>query len=246
MNAPLGKLLPFYLVVDVSYSMEGSKLDAANQMMPAVLDALAQAPILSDKVRFSVIDFSNDAQVRLPLSDLLEDDTSLPELGLRGGTSYAAAFRLLRTEIEQNVRQLKADGYAVHRPAVFFLSDGEPTEPQAEWQAAFRELTSYDPSTKQGFSMYPNVVPCGVGDANPHTLQALIHPADGSKPMRMYLMDRGEDAAKAIGMIAEVLISSVLASGESLVKGSSGLILPQQRDLPSGIHSYTADDEDFV
>jgi uncharacterized protein YegL len=246
MNAPLGKLLPFYLVVDVSYSMNGSKLDAANQMMPAVLDALAQAPILSDKVRFAVIDFSNDAQVRLPLSDLLEDGTTLPVLGLRGGTSYAAAFRLLRTEIEQNVRQLKADGYAVHRPAVFFLSDGEPTESEAEWQAAFRELTDYDPKTKQGFPMYPNVVPCGVGAANPHTLRSLVHPADGSKPMQMYLMDHGEDAAKAIGMIAEVLISSVLASGESLVKGSSGLILPEEKDLPAGIHAYGADDEDFV
>jgi uncharacterized protein YegL len=245
-NAPLGKLLPFYLVIDVSFSMQGNKIEAVNEMMPAVLDALAQAPILSDKVRFALIDFSKDAQVRLPLSDLLDEHTTMPELTTRTITSYAAAFRLLRTEIEQNVRQLKADGYAVHRPAVFFLSDGAPTDTTAEWQAAFRELTSYDPKTGQGFAMFPNVVPCGVGDADPKTLQALIHPAEGSKQMRMYLMDHGEDAAKAISTIAEVLISSVLASGESLAKGESGLILPDEKDLPAGVSSFTADHEDFV
>jgi uncharacterized protein YegL len=245
-NAPLGKLLPFYLVVDVSASMEGAKLAAANNMMPAVVDALAEAPILSDKVRFGLIDFSDEAEVRLPLCDPLDENITLPKLSLRGLTSYVAAFRLLRTEIEQNVRQLKADGYAVHRPAVFFLSDGAPTDDEADWRAAFTELTSYDKQTKQGFSMFPNVVPCGVDQANPKVLQALIHPAAGSKRMQMYMMDNGEDPAKAIGMIAEILISSVLASGESLAKGESGLILPAKQDLPSGVHAYTADDEDFV
>lgn len=246
MDAPLGKLLPFYLVVDVSQSMQGAKIEAANRMMPAVVDALAQAPILSDKVRFGLIDFSGDAQVRLPLCDLLDEHVTLPSLSLRGGTSYVAAFRLLRTEIEQNIRQLKADGYAVHRPAVFFLSDGVPTDREREWQAAFRDLTSYDRATDQGFSMYPNFVPCGVDDANPKVLQMLIHPATGDKRMQMYLMDKGEDAAKAIGMMAEILISSVLASGESMAKGDSGLKLPPTSQLPQGVHGYTADDEDFV
>jgi uncharacterized protein YegL len=246
MDAPLGKLLPFYLVVDVSFSMQGKKLDAANQMMPAVVDALAQAPILSDKVRFGLIDFADDARVRLPLCDPLDENITLPSLSLRGATSYAAAFRLLRTEIEQNVRQLKADGFAVHRPAVFFLSDGAPTDREEDWRAAYRDLTSFDKQTGQGFSMYPNVVPCGVDDAEPAVLRSLIHPSDGGKQMQMYLMEKGEDAAKAIGMIAEILISSVLASGESIAKGGSGLMLPDKLDLPAGIHAYAADDEDFV
>jgi|SRR5882757_7728814 len=246
MDAPLGKLLPFYLVVDVSFSMLGKKLDAANQMMPAVVDALAQAPILSDKVRFGLIDFADEARVRLPLCDPLDENVTLPSLSLRGATSYAAAFRLLRTEIEQNVRQLKADGFAVHRPAVFFLSDGAPTDPEEDWRAAFSDLTSYDKQAGEGFSMYPNVVPCGVDDAEPAALRSLIHPSDGIKQMQMYLMEKGEDAAKAIGMIAEILISSVLASGESMAKGGSGLMLPAKEDLPAGIHAYAADDEDFV
>jgi uncharacterized protein YegL len=237
-----GKILPFYLVTDVSASMTGAPLDAVNEIMPAVVDALAETPILADKVRFALIDFGSDAQVRLPLCDPLDENVTLPALGIRGVTSFAAAFRLLRLEIESNVLQLKADGFAVHRPAVFFLSDGEPTDPESEWQDAFRDLTFYDRVAKQGFSMYPNIVPCGVAQANPNTMKRLIHPSTGGKQMQMYMMNEGQDAAKAIAMIAEILISSMVKSGESMAQGNSGLILPDKSQVPAGITAYSPDD----
>lgn len=240
-----GKLLPFYVVIDVSYSMSGDKLASASKIMPSVLDAVAKAPILADKVRFAVIDFADDAQVRLPLCDILDDGVQLPGLTTRGGTSFSAAFRTLRTEIESNVKQLKADGFLVHRPAVFFISDGEPTEKDAVWMSAFADLTRYDKESKTGFSMYPNFVPFGVDDANPITLQKLIYPTGGKKPMRMFMQSSDSDPAAAIAGMAEVLISSVLASGESMAQGNSGIILPSDDDLPDGLSSYTADD-DFV
>lgn len=235
------KLLPFYLVIDVSVSMSGAKLDQANRIMPSVVDALADAPILADKVRFGVIDFGSDAQVRLPLCDVLDENVRLPALTIRGATSYGAAFRLLRSEIEINVKQLKADGFLVHRPAVFFISDGEPTDP-GDWPTAFKELTEYDKEAGQGFPIYPNFVPCGVDDANPKVLQSLIHPATGPKAMQMYLMQQGQNPADAIAMIAEILISSMLASGQSMAQGGSGLILPAKQDLPAGISAHSSDD----
>ena len=232
------KLLPFYLVIDVSYSMKGGKLKSANQILPEVVDALAQNPILSDKVRIGLIDFSDDARVQLPLQDVLEPNLTLPELKARGGTSYAAAFRLLRTEIAANIAQLKADGFLVHRPAVFFLSDGAPTDKDPEWRSAFADLT--------GDKAYPNVIPFGVDAADPRTMQALIHPSTGGKQMQMYLMDKGENAAAAITAAAEILIASVIQSGHSMSQGQSGIILPEKQDLPTGITPYTADDDDFV
>jgi uncharacterized protein YegL len=244
MAQTLAKLLPFYLVIDVSHSMSGAPLESANKIMPAVVDTLAQDPILSDKVRFGLIDFASDARVQLPLCDVLDANLVLPDLQVRGATSYAAAFTLLRSEIESNIKQLKADGYAVHRPAVFFLSDGTPTDPADVWQSAFRDLITYDPSTKTGFAMFPNVVPCGVGGADPKTLKSLIHPATGPKAMQMYLMDKGENPAAAITAIAEILISSMLSSGQSMAQGSAGIILPDKEDVPKGITAYTS--EDFV
>lgn len=230
------KLLPFYLVIDVSYSMGGDKLDSANRIMPSIIDALAKNPILSDKVRFGLIDFSDNAQVQLPLCDLLDPNLTLPGLSVRGGTDYSAAFTVLRQEIEANVAQLKADQYVVHRPTVWFISDGEPNDSEGGWRQAFAELT--------GSKMYPNFIPCGVDSADQQVMASLIHPSSGSKPMAMYMMDPGFDPAKAITAMAEILISSMLASGYSLASGQSGTVLPPKSDLPSGITQY--DPDDFV
>jgi uncharacterized protein YegL len=224
-----GILLPFYLVVDVSYSMlDRGKLDAANQILPAVADALAQNPILSDKVRFGLLDFSDDARVVLPLSDMTEQNY-LPSLAVRGGTDFGAAFKMLRDQIEQDVAQLRADGFKVHRPAVFFLSDGEP---MAGWEPHFATLTTYDKTTGQGFKWYPVFVPCGVDDAGKDTMRKLVHPVGKSK---LYMMKDSVAAADAIKAMAEVLISSVLASGQSAVNGSSGFVLPNANQLPPSI-----------
>lgn len=230
------KLLPFYLVIDVSYSMTGAKLDAANRIMPQIVDALAQNPILSDKVRFGLIDFSDDAQVRLPLCDLLEPNLTLPALDVRGATSYSAAFTVLRNEIQSNVAQLKADQFIVHRPTVWFISDGEPTDDENSWRKAFADLTSSP--------MYPNLIPCGVDTADMKVMGSLIHPSSGNKPMALYMMEPGFDAAKAITAMAEILISSMLASGYSLASGQSGTVLPNKASLPTGITQY--DPDDFV
>jgi len=245
MSEDRAKLLPFYLVIDMSYSMEGENLQAANKIMPALADALAENPIISDKVRFGLVDFADDAQVLLPLCDLLDPNTTLPGLMTRGGTSYAAAFRLMRKQIEHDVQQLKADNYSVHRPAMFFLSDGAPTDEEHEWRSAFHELTDFDRQTGKGFAMYPNVIPFGVANADPKSMQSLIHPADGTKQMRMYLMDEGNNPADAIRAMAEILISSVLNSGMGMASGSSGIALPDPDQMPAGVSSHTAD-EDFL
>ncbi|WP_410597383.1 vWA domain-containing protein [Amycolatopsis sp. lyj-23] len=237
MEASGAKLLPFYIVIDASFSMSGSKIDSANKIIGQVRDALAQNPILTDKVRIGLVDFADDAQVQLPLCDVLDPSLTMPVVKPRGGTSYVAAFRLLRSTIAANIKQLKADGFKVHRPAVFFLSDGAPTDPPADWKAAFADLA--------GDKGYPNVITFGVDDADAHVLQALIHPSKGEKQMRMYLMDKGEDAAKAITSMAEIMISSVLESGRSLSHGESGIKLPDQEDLPPGVTAHAADD-DFV
>ncbi|WP_328618141.1 VWA domain-containing protein [Amycolatopsis sp. NBC_00355] len=237
MEANGAKLLPFYLVIDASYSMSGKKIDSANRILGQVRDALAQNPILSDKVRIGLVDFADDARVQLPLCDVLEPSLNLPTVTPRGGTSYVAAFELLHSTIAANIKLLKADKFLVHRPTVFFLSDGAPTDRTAEWKAAFAELV--------GDKAYPNVIAFGVDDADARVLQSLIHPSTGGKQMQMYLMDKGEDAAKAITAMAEIMISSVLESGRSMSQGESGIKLPDKEDLPAGVTSHTADD-DFV
>lgn len=227
-------LLPFYVVADVSYSMtqvspaqaDGvptSPLDALNTVVPAIKDALDENPILGDKIRFSLIDFSDDAQTVIPLCDLMHvGPGSIPKLTARGGTSFVAAFNALRQQLDSDVRQLKADGHKVHRPAVFFLTDGEPTDPEGTWQQAFAELTG--PS----FNARPNVIPFGVGGAKKQVLDQIVHPVG---KMRSFLSTDG-DAAQAIRSMAEMLIGSIIASASSVTSGGSsgGFVLPDPEE----------------
>jgi uncharacterized protein YegL len=227
-------VLPFYVIVDVSYSMtmipkapDGSgeaPLAAGNHIVRAVKEALDEAPILADKVRFSLLDFSDDAQVIIPMCDLMRvQPGDIPQLQARGGTSFVAAFNLLKRQIGIDVAQLKADGHKVHRPAVFFLTDGEPTDDDAEWKASFAALT--DPMFKER----PNFIPFGVAEAKKAILDHLVYPQG---KMRSFVTKQGEDPARAITTMAEKLVGSVLASANSIQSGgeSGSFILPAEEE----------------
>lgn len=219
--------LAFYVVVDVSISMRQSgALDAANTLLPKVIDAIRGNSTMADVVRLGMIDFSDDARVVLGLGDP-RDVKHIPQCVERGGTSYAAAFRLLRQEIERDVKQLKADRMRVYRPAVFFITDGAPTDDAASLQQAFSELT--DPS----FRFRPNILPFGVGDATKAALDPWVFPQQGSKPMRSYVAKDGVSPAAAISQVAEILISSILASADSVntIGAGGGFVPPDDEDL---------------
>lgn len=218
--------LAFYIVVDVSYSMrESGALDAASMLLPQVHEAVIKEPIIADVVRLGMIDFSDDARVQVRLSDL-RDVTTFPQLAERGGTSYAAAFRHLRQEIERDIKQLKADNFRVYRPVVFFITDGQPTDGDAELRAAFGELT--DPS----FKYRPNVIPFGVGDATKASLEQWRFPSVGEKQMHSFVAKDGDDPAKAINKAAKILISSILASAGSVndPAAQAGFVPPVDED----------------
>jgi len=233
-------VLPSYLVIDVSQAMahEGM-LDAANAIVPAVADTLARNPALADKVRFGLIDFAGTACVRLPLCNVRQPTVDPPTLVVRDeisrdGISYVAAFTVLQREIETDVARLKADGYAVRRPMVWFVSGAEPTDDPVDRQAAFERLIAS--------KAYPNVIPCGIGSARADTLAALVHPAAGTSRMSMYLAEPGFQPAKVITGIAELIISSMIRSGYGMAHGGAGVILPDEEDSPPGTARYEPGD----
>src|SRR4029453_17288301 len=137
MVEPRGNLLPFYVVIDESGSM-APHVPAVNSGLSALHGPLLRKPVAGAKVRFSVLGFSDDCVVRMHLPDL-RHTSALPQLVSRGSTNYGTAFETLRRQIPQDVATLKSQQSAVHRPAVFFLSDGQPSD--ANWRVAHRNLT---------------------------------------------------------------------------------------------------------
>jgi uncharacterized protein YegL len=215
------RLMPVYLVVDVSWSMSTQgKLEAANRMIGAIADALRREPAVSRRVRIGVIDFSTDARVLLPLCDLTAADVELPCLQVRNGTSFSSAFTAVRQQIEADTAH-PTDRFGP--PTVFFMSDGEPTDDERTWRTAFEALTAH--------ASGPRVVPCGIDEAETHVMGSLIHPVTGPARTALFMMADGVSAATAVTGVGEILISSLRRPGTA----DGRLALPDHLDLPAGI-----------
>jgi uncharacterized protein YegL len=215
MEAPIATLLPFYALCDVSASMRADqRIDALNGAVAATCDAAASHPVVADRVRLAIMSFASEAEIVMPLSDLgLLDE--LPRLVPRGLTSYAAAFNLLRATIERDAAQLVADGFRVFRPAVFLLTDGQPTDSPTEWRSSLSRLLD------ARFPHRPNVVAFGFGDANDEILAEIA-------TIAAYQASDTVSAAAAIASFGTVLVESVVGSGTA-----GHLQLPT--DVPDGL-----------
>ena len=194
------QVLPFYIVCDESASMDANGgLAEVNKGLPELHAAIASDPLVSDKCRVAVIAFSDTAEVLMPLSKMNEI-SDMPAMESRGMTLYSSAFKLLKSQIEKDVAQLKADGFQVHRPAVFFISDGEPTE--TDWETSYRELT--EPSNP----LHPNVVSFGVAGATAATIGKV-------GTVQAFLAEQNVDPGKALKEILRSLTNSIVSSSSS-------------------------------
>lgn len=227
MQETRGDLLPIYFVGDESQSMEGAPISQLNKALSGLRDAAATSPAMGEKARFSIVTFAGDALCRLELRPLT-DDMDIPTLACRdGGTSYMSAFQDLRHRLPGDVATLKADGYKVHRPLVFFLSDGQPTDkPEGVWRPSLDELKS------DGFRERPHILAFGIGKAQGETIKSVA-----SAPNLAWIQADGQSAASAIAEFGASLIQSISKSAEALAQGSDEIQVPE----PEGFVSLKAD-----
>jgi uncharacterized protein YegL len=208
----LGTVLPVYVIADESASMS-PVVGELNAGLNALHKALLRQPMAAAKVRFSLLGFSDNVVVHLALADL-RTETSLPVVSTRGSTSYGAAFQALLDRIPEDVGTLKAQGYAVYRPAVFFLTDGQPTD-EPEWRDTYRMLVN--PETNPAS---PNIIACGVGDAKARTVLDIA-----TRPEFAFVATPGTELGLAIAEFGVALTRSIVASAVSATTGKTELVV---------------------
>lgn len=213
-----GYLLPVYVLVDESGSMS-DHVGELNAGLASLHEALLAEPMAAAKVRFSVLGFSDTVLVRLHLADLRAQE-QLPQVVARTTTNYGAAFTALHQQIPQDVLTLKNQRYRVHRPAVFFLSDGQPSD-GGTWSPAHRRLT--DQGT---FTAAPNIIACGIGEAQAATILQVA-----TRPEYAFVSIAGANVGAAIAKFCTALTKSIVASGRSMgADGRAELVV----DRPEG------------
>jgi len=190
-------VLPVYLVVDTSASLTG-EIGSINEAVSSLFRTLAANPAMADTVRVALIEFSEDARIVIPLSDVGEI-TRVPALVAGGTTNYSAALRLVRQVIPDDVASLKSEGFRVWRPVMFFVTDGSPAD--HSWQIALEELRP--PEFRQG----PTIVAIGFGSADPAIIREI-----GSGKGGAFMISDAIGIPDAIGSIWSGLTSMVAAT----------------------------------
>jgi uncharacterized protein YegL len=202
-------VLPFYILCDESGSMDANGgIDAVNRGLPELHATIAGDPLVSDKCRIGLITFSDIAEELLPLSNL-SDVQAMPGCAAKGMTNYGEAFNLLRVVISRDISNMKAQGIQVYRPAVFFITDGEPTD---DWEANHRALTDKNVNPQA-----PHIIAFGVAGANPAVIGKI-----GTKAA--FIANQGVDPGNALKEILKSLTNTIVNSSSS----SSPTLMVQQ------------------
>jgi uncharacterized protein YegL len=207
----LGNVLPVYMVADESASMT-PVVDELNAGLAALHQALLREPMAAAKVRFTILGFSDDVQVRLALADL-RTEAALPKLTTRASTSYGAAFQALLTRIPDDITTLKSQGYSVFRPAVFFLTDGQPTD-EPDWRKQYATLTD-----KETTPAAPNIIACGIGEAKASTILDIA-----TRPEFAFVAP-GTELGLAIAEFSVALTKSIVASARAAAADKTELVI---------------------
>jgi len=216
MNEPKATVLPIYFVADESLSMK-PVTGKLNEGLRSLLDTLHAESFAAAKVRLAILGFSDTAKCHLEPSDL-RHVTRMPELGAYNSTSYESAFRELRRRIPGDVATLKREGYLVNRPAVFFLSDGEPNANEP-WREILEELK------KPEFRERPNILAFGIGQADPNVIREVA-----SREEYALVAAEGSDVGRAVAEFIVALTQSIVSSGQALGAGKAEL----QMEKPEG------------
>jgi uncharacterized protein YegL len=214
-DGPTYKILPVYAVLDESRSMT-PHIDALNAATDRIYETLTDEDAVCDFARLSILAFSDHAEVALPLSNLTTID-GLPDVAAKATTSYRAALTTLAETIDRDVAALKDRRYQVLRPAMFFLTDGYPTDERFndDWQSAYDQLMASP--------YHPNILAFGFGEAAQSTLEHLA-------TVQAYIAE-DISPSEAITHWAKLLTRSVVAAADSLVTGQPQLPAP---DPPAG------------
>lgn len=129
--------LPVYLLLDTSGSMNmHGKIAAVQQGVELFRQLLHEVPEAVQTVSVKVITFDSAVAVPTPFTPITQFQP--PHLSASGQTLLGAALRRLNEDAQygRDLRANNGEQKGDYIPIVFIFSDGGPTDPQAEYDAA--------------------------------------------------------------------------------------------------------------
>ena len=129
---------PCVLLVDVSSSMYGEKMDQLNDGIATFARELKADQLASLRTEVAIITFGSGAE--MPQNFVTADQFNPPTLVANGTTEMSAGINLALDRIEERKQMYRDNGIDYYRPWLFLLTDGAPTEALEVVKAASARL----------------------------------------------------------------------------------------------------------
>jgi uncharacterized protein YegL len=131
------RTMALFFVIDTSGSMDGSKIGAVNTSIEEVIPAIKE--VSNDnadaQIKIAALEFSSGTHWITANGPVDCDQFRWNYLDAAGVTDFGAACKALNDKLSTKAFMQEATGSFA--PAIFLLSDGEPTD---EWQSALKTL----------------------------------------------------------------------------------------------------------
>lgn len=197
------------LMLDVSESMQGVKIDTVNQALTKFRDIIKGDPLTALRADIAIITFDQEARVVQDFTNGV--DFEPPVLSAHGGTNYSQAINMALDLIESRKQSYRDGGVAFYRSLAYFLTDGIPIhdDPDHLNQTARRISTVED---NRGVAFFSFII--GSEDGMPEFL------IDG---------DKVADCFRLMGVTRESLTAAGAFEGNN--EGLTGLNLFKVAEL---------------
>jgi uncharacterized protein YegL len=131
------RTMVLFFMIDTSGSMDGSKIGAVNTALEEVIPALKE---VSDEnadaqIKVAAMEFSNGARWITGNGPVPVDQFHWNFIDAAGVTDFGAACKELNSKLSTKAFMQEATGSFA--PAIFLMSDGEPTD---DWQSGLAAL----------------------------------------------------------------------------------------------------------
>jgi len=138
-TTPTAKPLPVVLLLDVSYSMSGDKIENLNKAVADMLDTFAQEEKMETEILVSVITFGNQVELQVPYTKASQ--VQWQGLQANGMTPMGTALKMAKAMIEDK----ETTPSRAYRPTVVLVSDGQPND---SWERPLEDFISEGRSSK--------------------------------------------------------------------------------------------------
>ena len=190
---------PCVLVLDVSGSMRGARMDTLNQSIQEFKQQVCEDQLTSIRAEIAIIAFSD--RPRVAQEFVTVDKFDPQRLGVEGGTKIGIAVVKALDMAEERKRSYRASGINYYRPIIILITDGYPEHdtPQEIEEAKTRVREAEEGRHAAVFSF-------GVDEkADIDAISAIMTPHRPAKPIR----------SAQLGKLFEWLSSSLSAISTS-------------------------------